>query len=505
MNYILGIDLGTSSLKGVVFDQNGNFIGAKSSSYDVCNPKKGYSEQNPKFWIDAFENVIEKLNRDFDLNENLIALSFSGQMHSLVLLDEQGRVLRDAILWNDVRTIDECKYIRNKFSDKLLEITNNIALEGFTLPKILWVKKYEAEIFEKTHHILLPKDYLRYYLTGKYNVDYSDAAGTLLLDIENHIWSEEIIRKFGINRKLLPPLVNSIDFVGYVKKDLILKYGFKKNVRVFAGCADNCASEIGSGVIGKDDTMLLSIGTSGVILNPEKKINRSYNGKLHFFNSIYKDTYYSMGVTLSAGQSLNWFRKSFSKKEKFEDLTKDIDKIKAGSDGLIFAPYLNGERSPYFDGNIRGSFIGLDISHTKKHLVKSTLEGITFSLRDNFEMMEKSIDSQIKNIISVGGGSKNKDWLQIQADIFNKNIMTINIEEGPGLGAAMIAALGMKYFYNVKECSDAFIKYTQIIKPNKENTRIYDKLFEQYKKIYPNTKSICYNLIGICENQNKSN
>ena len=500
MNYILGVDLGTSSLKGVVFDRNGNFIDEASSSYDVLNPKKGYSEQDPNSWIKALDDVIESLNQKIKLNESLVAISFSGQMHSLVLLDDNGEVLRNAILWNDVRTSDECSYIMENYSDKLLDITNNIALEGFTLPKILWVKNNEPEIYEKAHKILLPKDYLRYYLTDKYNMDYSDAAGTLLLDIENHTWSKEISNKFGISYDLLPPLVNSTDFVGNIKDELKEKYKFKNDVKVFAGAADNCASEIGSGVIGKKSTMLLSIGTSGVILYPEKSVNKDYEGKLHFFNSINKDMYYSMGVTLAAGQSLSWFRDSFAKNENFEELTKNVENISPGSDSLLFTPYLNGERSPYFDGKIRGSFIGLDISHTKDHLVRSVLEGITYSLRDNFEIIRNSIDGDIENIISVGGGAKNKDWLQIQADIFNKNILTINIEEGPGLGAAMIAALGMGYFNDLKTCSEAFLNYTNKIEPIQENVKVYDKLFEQYKKVYQSTKDICSSLTEMYEN-----
>ena len=499
MNYILGIDLGTSSLKGVVFDEKGNFVDAKSSSYNVYNPEKGYSEQNPTLWIDAFEKVIDELNQSISLNNNLSAISFSGQMHSLVLVDKNGNPLRNAILWNDVRTSDECKYIMDDFSNEILDITNNIALEGFTLPKILWVKKNEPSIFDKTYKILLPKDYLRYYLTGNYHMDYSDAAGSLLLDLENHVWSEKVLNKFAISSKLLPPLVNSTDFVGNIKDELKKKYKFKKDVKVFAGAADNCASEIGSGIIGKDSSILLSIGTSGVILYPENKVNRSYKGKLHFFNSINKNMFYSMGVTLAAGQSLSWFKNNFAENENFSDLTKDIQKIKAGSDGLLFTPYLNGERSPYIDGKIRASFIGLDIRHTKKHLVKAVLEGITFSLRDNFQIIKSSFDNDIENIISVGGGAKNKDWLQIQADIFNKNILTINIEEGPGLGAAMIASLGMGYFDNLKDCSNSFIKYTKPITPIKENVKIYEKLFKEYIKIYPQTKTICHNLTSLYE------
>lgn len=497
MKYLLGIDLGTSSLKGSVYTTDGKLIDSSASQYDLIIPAKGYSEQDPQEWVRAFKDVIKSLSEKIkDFSENLDAISFSGQMHSLVLLDESDEVLRNAILWNDVRTTDQCNKIMNEFGDEMISISKNIALEGFTLPKILWVMENEPEIWEKTRHILLPKDYLRLYLTGNYNMDLSDAAGTLLLDVENKQWSKEISEKFKIDYSYLPELVESISYTGNILDDVCKELGIKSKVKVYAGAADNAASAVGAGIIGNERGMV-SVGTSGVILANKERITGKEDGKLHTFNAAIPNTFYSMGVTLAAGKSLDWLKSTFAKDLTFEELLTGIENVRPGSNGLLFTPYIQGERTPHNDSFIRGSFVGMDISHKLENFVRAVLEGITYSLRDSLEIIDGDEGNSVDTMVSVGGGAKNKTWLQIQADIFNKNIVTLEIENGPSTGAAMLAAVGAGYYDDFKTCAKEFVKYKESYKPNHENVAIYNKYYEVYKMIYPNTKDISKELLNL--------
>ncbi len=497
MKYLLGIDLGTSSLKGSVYTTDGRLVDSSASEYDLYIPKKGFSEQDPKDWIKALKNVVGSLSKKIDdFSKNLDAISFSGQMHSLVLLDENGEVLRNAILWNDVRTTDQCQKIMNDFGHEILSISKNIALEGFTLPKILWVMENEPEIWEKTRHILLPKDYLRLYLTGNYHMDLSDAAGTLLLDVEKKEWSREIADKFGINYDYLPELVDSIGYTGDIRDEVRDELGIKSEVKVYAGAADNAASAVGAGII--DDTRaMVSVGTSGVVFANKEKITGNEDGKLHTFNAAIPDTFYSMGVTLAAGKSLDWLKSTFAKDLSYDEFLSGIENVSAGSDGLIFTPYIQGERTPYNDSSIRGSFVGMDISHKLDNFVRAVLEGITYSLKDSLVIIDGDGLNPVETMVSVGGGAKNKTWLQMQADIFNKNIVTLEIENGPSTGAAMLAAVGAGYYDDFKTCAKDFVKYKKEYKPNPENVKIYEKYYEVYRMVYPNTKEISKKLSDI--------
>ena len=479
--YVLGLDLGTSSLKALLMNKEGEVVETSSSEYPLITPKPSYSEQDPKEWLLAAKKVMEELKAKVsDFEESLEGISFSGQMHSLVLLDEKDEPLRNAILWNDTRTTKECRKIMKECSE-IVDITKNIALEGFTLPKILWVMENEPEIWAKTKHFLLPKDYLAFYLTGQKSMDYSDAAGTLMLDIEKKDWSLKIAEIFEIPSEICPKLLPSTGFVGNLKKE----FGFKKEVKVFAGGADNACAAVGAGLV-KNGIAMASIGTSGVFATYEDKI-QNYEGKLHFFNHAAEESHYSMGVTLSAGHSLSWFRDTFAKETDFSTLLEGI----SGLEGeLLFTPYIVGERTPHVDSEIRGSFIGIDTTHTIKHFAKAVLEGITFSLKDSQTLMEEAKGEKFETVISVGGGAKNKDWLQMQADIFNTNIQTLKVEQGPGLGAAMLAAVGVGWFKNTQDCAKKFVSYGDIIKPNKESVLKYEKLYEKYKKVYKHTKEI---------------
>lgn len=479
--YVLGLDLGTSSLKALLMNKEGEVVETSSADYPLITPKPSFSEQDPKEWLLAAEKVIEELKlKVSNFEEELEGISFSGQMHSLVLLNEQNEPLRNAILWNDTRTTKECEKIMSELKE-VISITKNIALEGFTLPKILWVMENEPEIWAKTKHFLLPKDYLAFHLTGQKSMDYSDAAGTLMLDIEKKDWSSIIAETFKIPKEIYPKLLPSTGFVGNLKSE----FGFKKEVKVFAGGADNACAAVGAGLV-KNGVAMASIGTSGVFATYEDKI-QNYDGKLHFFNHAAEESHYSMGVTLSAGHSLSWFRDTFAKEEDFSTLLNGISDLEST---LLFTPYIVGERTPHVDSEIRGSFIGIDTTHTIKHFAKAVLEGITFSLKDSQTLMEEAKGEKFETVISVGGGAKNRDWLQMQADIFNTKIQTLKIEQGPGLGAAMLAAVGTGWFRDTKECAEKFVSYGEIINPNGESVKKYEKLYEKYKKIYKYTKEI---------------
>lgn len=494
MSYVLGLDLGTSALKGLLVDKSGQVIASASADYPLIHLKTGYSEQNPQEWFAACEKVIDNLSAKVeDFKAKLEGISFSGQMHGLVLLDSEGNVLRDAILWNDVRNSAECERINTDFGKQTLEITQNIAREGFTLPKVLWVQANEPELWAQTAQILLPKDYLRYCLTGHYHMDYSDAAGTLMLDVRAKVWSPEILAEYDIAETVLPSLIESYGNVGSILPELKERFGFEKDVQVFAGGADNAVAAVGSGIL-DNTTGMVSIGTSGVFLSYEADASVDYQGQLHLFNHA-DDAYYSMGVTLAAGHSLTWFKNTFAPDKSFDELLANIDQVEPGSKGLLFAPYIVGERTPYTDSKIRGSFIGIDTTHRLDHFARAVLEGITFSLKDSQHLMETVANKRFEKIVSVGGGSKNPHWLQMQADIFNTPITTLRADEGPGMGAAMLAAVGLGWFETMSECNKAFVDYGAVTEPIAENVKTYQKVYAEYRKVYHATKDITHGLI----------
>ena len=495
MDYVIGLDLGTSSIKGLVLDQNGEVILSATENYPLHNPKSGYSEQNPEDWVNGAINVLETLIAAKPvLKTNLKGISVAGQMHSLVLLDQADKVLRPAILWNDVRTTAEVTKIMKEYGQEILATTKNIALEGFTLPKLLWVKKNEPEIWQEVSSFLLPKDYLIYSLTGHKQIEYSDAAGTLLLNLETRNWNEKISQQFQIPLEYYPKLVHSMEYVGEINQVLSEKLGIEIPVKVFAGGADNACAALGAGIVTEKQAML-SIGTSGVFLSYEGETIKDYSGKLHYFNHVLPASYYSMGVTLAAGESLRWFRNLFSERLNYDELLNSLGDVPVGSRGLLFTPFINGERTPYVDSDIRGSFLGLDSCHTQADLTRAVVEGITFSLKECQQIMEKEGQKEFSEIISVGGGAKSKTWLQIQADIFNLPVRSLKAEEGPGLGAGMIAALGVGWFDSIEECVERFVSYTDFVYPITENVETYEQLFKIYQQVYAQTATISAKLV----------
>ena len=488
MKYVIGIDLGTSAVKVLLTNQKGEVCKEISKPYPLIQLKSGYSEQDPEEWVKKTTEALSELVQQFEGNQKEIeGISFSGQMHGLVLVGQDNELLRHAILWNDTRTTKQCQETYDIVGkEKLLEITKNPALEGFTLPKLLWVKEHERNIFEKIAYFMLPKDYLRYRLTGKIHSDYSDAAGTLLVDVSKKMWSNEMCELFAIDKSICPPLVESHEYIGTITPEFANETGLFELTKVFAGGADNACGAIGSGILSEGKT-LCSIGTSGVILSYEESKNRNIDGKVHYFNHGKEDAYYTMGVTLAAGHSLEWFKRVFAENEDFDELLDSVDRIPIGANGLIFTPYLVGERTPHADSSIRASFIGMDSAHTKKDFVRAILEGITFSLNESIHIFREN-GKEIDTIVSIGGGSKNETWLQMQADIFDSKIVKLSSEQGPGMGAVMLAAYGCGWFESLNQCADVFIEPIKIYQPVKENVEKYKALFTIYRQVYSQTK-----------------
>lgn len=453
--YVLGIDLGTSAVKASAVDRQGKIAAQESFDYPLHQPQTGYSEQNPNDWVMSTTVAIVRLI----LNDHISAadiqgVSYSGQMHGLVLLDKDNQVLRPAILWNDTRTTKQCQEIEEKLGKRFVEITGNRPLEGFTLPKLLWVKENEPAIWEKATTCLLPKDYLRYRMTGKLGIDYTDATGTTLLDINTNQWSKELCEQFEIPEAMLPELIKSDEFVGNVTKEYAEFSGLTTATKVFGGAADNAAGALGAGIT-KPGQLLSSIGTSGVLLKYEEAPKTKYAGQLQMEDHP-DGKYYSMGVTLSAGYSLSWFKKTFCQDQTFTEMTKAAEQSSIGANGLIFTPYIVGERTPYADANIRGSFIGVDAKQERGDFARAVMEGIVFSFADLLSIYRKN-NAQIKEIVSIGGGAKSAFWLQMQADIFNLPVVKLQNEQGPGMGAAILAATGLGWYASIAEAADAFV------------------------------------------------
>lgn len=490
MKYVIGIDLGTSAVKALLVGEDGNVAAEASEEYPLYHEQSGYSEQDPEDWYQKTVSALQTLVKKAGVSAGDVeGISFSGQMHGLVLLDQNGRVVRRAILWNDTRTTKQCRDIESKLGkDTLFKITKNPALEGFTLPKLLWVKEREPNNYEQASHVLLPKDYVRYRLTGTLHMDLSDAAGTLLLDVEKKEWSREICGAFDIDPNLLPPLVNSLECTGNLLPEIAEETGLSKETKVFAGGADNACGAVGSGIL-SDGMTLCSIGTSGVLLSYESRGDRDFKGKVHYFNHGKPDAFYTMGVTLAAGYSLSWFKKTFAPEQEYDDLLSGIEEIPPGSQGLLFTPYIVGERTPHADADIRGSFIGMDGSHTVKHFARSVLEGITFSLNESMQIFRES-GKNITSVVSIGGGAKNPTWLQMQADIFQTPVIPLANEQGPGLGAAMMAACGCGWFDDLDACAKTFVKYGEAVEPDAQASQRYADVFAAYQSVYAQTKDL---------------
>ena len=473
----LGIDLGTSSLKAVLADENGKIVNSVLQSYPLLLPAPNMCEQHPEDWIYALKCVLKKMNVEYGLSK-VIGLSFSGQMHGLVALDQNDAVLRPAILWNDQRTEKETDFLNDIIGkEKLLSYTGNIAVTGFTAPKILWMKEHEPLIFNKIKKIMLPKDYLAYKVSGIFATDVSDASGTLYFDVKNKQWSAPMLELLGIKKEQLPIIHESFDVIGTVKNDFAEETGLNKTCKIIIGAGDQAAGAVGTGTV-KDGMLSLSLGTSGVIFAASDKYLCVENGKLHSF--CHADAaYHLMGVTLCAAGSLAWWAETTGKKD-FTELINECEKTESE---VLFLPYLIGERSPINDPEAKGMFYGLSLGTKRAEMTKAVLEGVCFSLKDCFEAI-KSSGFNAKEARAIGGGSKSELWLQLLSDILGIKISTVNTSDGGALGAVILAMVGCGKFSNVSEACEFLIKDEKIFLPDSGKTEIYAKKFEKYKKLY---------------------
>lgn len=496
MRYLLGVDLGTSGTKTVLFEETGKAVASKTVEYPLLQPKNGWAEQKPSFWFDAtIESVKAVIEQSKVNSEDIAGLSIAGQMHGLVMLDKDGNVLRDAILWCDARTQKQCDEITEKVGKKrLIEINANPALTGFTAPKILWVRENEPQIYEKCATILLPKDYVRYMLTGELYMEISDASGTNLLDITKRQWSCEILEKLSIDKSLLPPIIESSAIAGRITSKIAKLTGLKEGTIVAGGAGDNAAAALGTGVCAEGDAFV-TLGTSGVIFAHTKKPSIDPLGRVHTFCAAVKDSWTAMSCTLAAGLSLRWLRdEMFSYEKQNEEangrdvynlMTEEASKIGAGSDGLIYLPYLMGERSPVLDPNARGVFFGLSARHTKSHMTRAVLEGITLSQRHNLEVLHE-MDINPKTLIACGGGARSPFWRQLLSDALKCTIVTTTSKEGPALGAAILAGVAAGIFSSVEEGCRRLVKLSETkSQPDETMSSKYDDIYKLYSFLYP--------------------
>lgn len=485
MNFI-GIDLGTSSVKIIIMDGCGKIVSSVSKSYGVSFPRTGWAEQNPDDWWNAVRCGIKELIENApDENKKIDGIGFSGQMHGLVLLDKDYKVLRPAILWCDQRTQKECDYLNNVIGrKKLSDCTGNIALTGFTAPKILWVKKNEPEIFKKIAHILLPKDYIRFKLTGVLASDVSDASGTLLFDVRNRRWSDEMIDIVGVKKEWLPEVYESYEVTGNVKSDVAHFTGLSEKTKVAAGAGDQAAGAIGTGITGSG-VLSVALGTSGVVFAACDSYRVDSQNRLHSFCGA-NGKWHQMGVMLSAASCLKWWVQNVNTDvsgDAFDKLLSEAADSPVGSRNLIFLPYLMGERTPHSDSDARGVLFGLDITHKRQDITRAILEGVCFGLRDSYEIL-KSIGVPVREVRVSGGGARSRLWRQILADVFNVRTEVINSKEGPAFGAAILASVACGLYKTVDEACEKLIKVTGTIEPNEENVQKYDKIYSVYRGMY---------------------
>lgn len=490
----MGLDLGTTGVKILVADDSGEVVAKTFKEYPLYHPEVGWAEQDPTDWweatIDGINEIFENPNvRPGDIE----ALGLTGQMHGSIFLDEDNQVLRPAILWCDQRTSEQCDEIIEKVGrDRLIELASNPPFEGFTAPKILWVMENEPEIFEKSKKILLPKDYIRFKLTGDFATDVSDASGTLLLNVGKRDWSDEILEELNISRELLPEVYESPEVTGEISKEASEKTGLSAGTPVVAGAGDNEAGAVGTGVV-EDGDAWGSIGTSGVIFVASDKERTDPEGRVHTFCHAVPGKWHIMGVMLAAGGSLRWFKENLGRletqvgeltgKDPYQILDEEASNIEPGAEGLIFLPYLNGERTPYRDSNARGVFFGLSSRHKKSHLVRSVMEGVTYGMRDSLRIV-RNLGIDTGQLKAAGGGAKSPLWRQIQADIFGADIVTPKVDEGPAYGSALLAGVGAGVFESVEDACDRAVEIVDRVKPIEENTRVYDEYYHIYRSLY---------------------
>jgi len=481
----IGVDLGTSAVKLLLMDENGHIQKIVSREYPIYFPKPGWSEQNPEDWYEQTINGLKELLSDCD-KKQVAGISFGGQMHGLVILDENNQVIRPALLWNDGRTWEECDYLNNVIGkDKLSQYTANISFTGFTAPKILWVKNKEPENFKKIKKIMLPKDYLIYRLSGIHGTDVSDASGMLIFDVKNRCWSKEMLDICGIREEQLAKVFESYEVVGTVLPEIASELGILKTVKVVAGAGDNAAAAVGTGTVG-DGMCNISLGTSGTIFISSANFGVDKNNALHAFAHA-DGNYHLMGCMLSAASCNKWWMDEIIGTTDYQSEQKNIEKL--GENHVFFLPYLMGERSPHNNPNARGTFIGMSMDTTRADMTQAVLEGVAFALRDSFEVA-KSLGIKIERTKICGGGAKSPLWKKIIANVMNIKVDVIESEEGPALGGAILAAVGCGEFQSVEDAAKKLVKVIDTVEPEVELAEKYETCYQKFRQIYPACKPL---------------
>lgn len=502
----LGLDVGTSGTKALLLSPTGKVLATAESPHELLTPKPGWSEQDPEqWWSAALKATKAVLKKSRIKPADIRAIGLSGQMHGSVFLDAKGKVLRPALLWNDQRTANECKEIENLAGgrDALIQMVANPALTGFTAPKILWLRKNDPKKFEKARQILLPKDYLRFRLTNEYATEVSDASGTLLLDVKNRRWHTDLISKLGLDPALLPRMLESQTIAGALTDSAAKELGLSPNIPVIAGAGDQAAGAVGSGVV-LPGLVSAAMGTSGVIFATSSAPQTDPRGRVHTMCHAIPDTWCVFGCMLSAGGSFQYLRNTLFASEAMKrkdpgtldpEMIAEAASAPPGSENLFFLPYLTGERCPHADPHATAAFIGLTHRHTRAHLIRATLEGITFGMREQIQIF-RDMQIPIQQVRATGGGARSTFWRQLQSDMYNAPVVTINAAEGAALGAAILAAVGTGQYRTVPQATNAIIKVHEKSTPSKKSAALYAHQYTKYAALYPALKPIFPTLQG---------
>ncbi|MFN2135302.1 MAG: xylulokinase [Candidatus Promineifilaceae bacterium] len=496
-NYLLGLDISTTGAKALIVDRAGEVVASATHPLSLSTPHPLWSEQDPQGWWDGMWRSIAGALAAANLGgDDIAAIGLTGQMHGLVLLDESGQVLRPAILWNDQRTGPQCDEIRQRVGkERLIQITGNDALTGFTAPKILWVQENEPEIWAKTRHILLPKDYIRYRLTGEYAVDRAGGAGTILFDLKERTWSPEMLAALDIPAAWLPPTYEGPQVTGVVSAAAAEQTGLAPGTPVVGGGGDQAAGATGVGAV-EAGIIALTLGTSGVVFATTDAPLIQPEGRLHAFCHAVPNKWHFMGVMLSAAGSLQWYRDTLAPGEEFGALTGEAGAVSPGSEGLFFLPYLTGERTPYPDPLARGAWVGLTVRHTRPHLTRAVLEGVAFGIKDSFTLIQEAGLGAIDQVRISGGGAKSPLWRQIMADVLGVQLVTVNTTEGAAFGAALLAGVAAGFYDRVEDACRETIKITGSTEPGPAMGQ-YPPYYEQYRALYPALAPSFKNFAGL--------
>lgn len=482
MNVVIGVDVATTGARAVAVDEAGNVVAAGTSEYPLLTPRPQWTEQNPADWWRATRKVLAAVSGECrKAHREVVGIGLTGQMHGSVFLDSSGEVIRPALLWNDQRTGAQCEEITNRVgASRLVQITGNPALTGFQAPKVLWLRDEEPANFDRLAAVLLPKDYIRWRLTGQFATDASDAAGTLFLDLRRRAWSREVLDALELPVEWLPPVFESPQPAGAVMDTVAADLGLAPEIPVAAGGGDNAAAAIGTAIT-RAGLMSSSIGTSGVLFSHADDAAVDPSGRLHTFAHSVPGRYCLLAVTLSAGGSLRWWREQTG--IGYDQLVAEAEGVRAGSDGLVFLPYLTGDRTPHLDPGANGAFLGLTARHTRGHLTRAVMEGVLFSLRDGLEIM-RGLGKEPTQIRAIGGGARSPLWRQLQADIYGAAVHQLAVEEGAAYGAALLGHVAAGTFAGVDEATLVIRTLDETAEPNPKHVGVYEETYEVYRSLY---------------------